>query len=84
MLHCNNSTTLEEFSDAILVESNLSERADIEGIGTNMDSDQVGLRTFDCSFLLSCLLETSFAPFGFFKEVQWSPFSSYSAKDSFF
>ena len=51
MLHCNNSTTLEDFSDSVLVESNLSERADIEGIGTNMDSDQVGFRTLNCSFL---------------------------------
>ena len=50
MLHCTDSTTLEDFSDGILVEGNLSERAGIEEIGTNMDSDQVGFRTFDWSF----------------------------------
>ena len=51
MLHCSKSTTLEDFSDGILVESKPSNRLDSGEIGTSTDSDQVGLETFNASRL---------------------------------
>ncbi|CAD6585079.1 MAG: hypothetical protein ASARMPRED_002006 [Alectoria sarmentosa] len=43
-LHCNESTTLEDFSDGILVESIPSNRLDNGETGTSMDSDQSSRR----------------------------------------
>ena len=51
MLHCNNSTALEDFSDGILVDSKHSNRLDNGDMEISMDSDQVSSETLNASQL---------------------------------
>ena len=51
MLHCSKSTTLESFSDGILVESNASHRLADGEMGRSMNSDQVGLEILNAPHL---------------------------------
>ena len=46
MLRCKNSTTLEDFTDGILVDSIPSDRLENVEIGKSMDSDQVDFELF--------------------------------------
>lgn len=62
MLHCNKTTTLEDFIRGILVDSIHSDRLDNGEMGASMDSDQVGFETLNASqlqFLSSQILACS-------------------------
>lgn len=69
MLHCNNSTALEDFSDGILVDSKHSNRLDNGEMEISMDSDQVSSETLNASRLKDLFVKGSlFAPLCMFSE----------------
>lgn len=76
VLHCNHLTTLEDFSDGILVDSKLGNRLDDGEIGTSMDSDQVSSEKPDGFRVRAVFFKSLFGPFVHnLREVHFSPFS---------
>ena len=84
MLHCNNTTTLEDFSDGVLVENKPSNRLDGGEVETSMYSDQVGFVTLNGSHLQalsSAILVCSFMHE--LNKVYWSTFSASNSLNRF-